>query len=263
MASVKKRMSIALVSAMLAVAMPCEVLSADGGTPGDDDVVVLIDEDFNGATEGEPDNVTYTGSIDDITATEGWTTTAMGSSKGVYVFAPTIAAVTLTTPPLQIGRNAPLKLSLTMAEYNNERYYTDGDVTISMITTDGSVAGSMGVDLTYAGYKQYDVEFAAPLPDAVERVMISYDNGGSNRKLFLDRLTISQAADASVEAITADERKAWVSGPREITLNGQHARVYDTAGRCVYEGGAAATTLTVEQAVVIAEVDGVIMKLKL
>ena len=77
------------------------------------------------------------------------------------------------------------------------------------------------------------------------------------------RLTISQAADASVEAVTADERKPWVSGPREITLNGQHARVYDTAGRCVYEGGAAATTLTVEQAVVIAEVDGVIVKLKL
>ena len=256
MASVTKRMSIALVSAMLAVAMPCEVLSAD-------DDVVLIDEDFNKATEGDPDNVTYTGSIDDITATEGWTTTAMGSSKGAYVFAPTIAAVTLTTPPMQIGRNAPLKLSLTMAEYNNERYYTDGDVTISMITTDRSVAGSMGVDLTYAGYKQYDVEFAAPLPAAVERVMISYDNGGSNRKLFLDRLTISQAADASVEAVTADERKAWVSGPREITLNGQHARVYDTAGRCVYEGGAAVTTLTVEQAVVIAEVDGVIVKLKL
>ena len=261
MASVKKRMSIALVSAMLAAAMPFEVLSADGGDDADD--VVLIDEDFDRATEGEPDNVTYTGSIDDITATEGWTTTAMGSSKGAYVFAPTIAAVSLTTPPLQIGSNAPLKLSLTMAEYNNERYYTDGDVTISMITTDGSVAGSMGVDLTYAGYKQYDVAFAAPLPVAVERVMISYDNGWSNRKLFLDRLTITQAADASVEAVTADERKAWVSGPREITLNGQHARVYDTAGRCVYEGGAAATTLTVEQAVVIAEVDGVIVKLKL
>lgn len=261
MASVKKRMSIALVSAMLAAAMPFEVLSADGGDDADD--VVLIDEDFDRATEGEPDNVTYTGSIDDITATEGWTTTAMGSSKGAYVFAPTIAAVSLTTPPLQIGSNAPLKLSLTMAEYNNERYYTDGDVTISMITTDGSVAGSMGVDLTYAGYKQYDVAFAAPLPVAVERVMISYDNGWSNRKLFLDRLTITQAADASVEAVTADERKAWVSGPREITLNGQHARVYDTAGRFVYEGGAAATTLTVEQAVVIAEVDGVIVKLKL
>lgn len=261
MASVKKRMSIALVSAMLAAAMPCEVLSADDDD--DDDDVVLIDEDFSGATEGEPDNVTYTGSIDDITATEGWTTTAMGSSKGAYVFAPTIAAVTLTTPTMQIGSNAPLKLSLTMAEYNNERYYTDGDVTISMITTDGSVAGSMGVELTYAGYKQYDVAFAAPLPVAVERVMISYDNGGSNRKLFLDRLTITQAADASVEAVTADERKAWVSGPREITLNGQHARVYDTAGRCVYEGGAAATTLTVEQAVVIADVDGVIVKLKL
>ena len=261
MASVKKRMSIALVSAMLAAAMPFEVLSADGGDDADD--VVLIDEDFDRATEGEPDNVTYTGSIDDITATEGWTTTAMGSSKGAYVFAPTIAAVSLTTPPLQIGSNAPLKLSLTMAEYNNERYYTDGDVTISMITTDGSVAGSMGVDLTYAGYKQYDVAFAAPLPVAVERVMISYDNGWSNRKLFLDRLTITQAADESVEAVTADERKAWVSGPREITLNGQHARVYDTAGRFVYEGGAAATTLTVEQAVVIAEVDGVIVKLKL
>ena len=261
MASVKKRMSIALVSAMLAAAMPFEVLSADGGDDADD--VVLIDEDFDRATEGEPDNVTYTGSIDDITATEGWTTTAMGSSKGAYVFAPTIAAVSLTTPPLQIGSNAPLKLSLTMAEYNNERYYTDGDVTISMITTDGSVAGSMGVDLTYAGYKQYDVAFAAPLPVAVERVMISYDNGWSNRTLFLDRRTITQAADASVEAVTADERKAWVSGPREITLNGQHARVYDTAGRFVYEGGAAATTLTVEQAVVIAEVDGVIVKLKL
>ena len=79
MASVKKRMSIALVSAMLAAAMPFEVLSADGGDDADD--VVLIDEDFNKATEGEPDNVTYTGSIDDITATQGWTTTAMSTPR--------------------------------------------------------------------------------------------------------------------------------------------------------------------------------------
>ena len=253
-----RQLSAALVLAMLALVVPCEVYGADGDEAED---IVLIDEDFSGATAGEPDNVSYTGSIDDITATDGWIVSAMGSINGAFVFAPTLTAVTLTTPPMQVGRNVPLKLSLTMAEYYNERYYTDGSVTIAMLTKDGSVARSMEVELTYAGYKRYDVEFGAPIPEAVERVLVSYDNGGSSKKLFLDRLTITQAADASVESVVEESRKAWVSGPGEITLSGRYARVYDLEGRCLYDG--IGTTLRIEEGLVIAEVDGERVKLKL
>lgn len=250
--------TIIIESVMLSAFLPCAAQTwSDGCAQAD---IILLDEDFSGSTVGSMDNISYTGDIDGITASSGWTASAIGTSAGNFVFAPSLTPVTLSTPSVRVNTAAPLVVSLTMAEYNNERYYVGATVDVSLLEADGSLTSRHAVTLSEAGYGVYDIRFDAPLSASDVRVLISYGNDRSNRKLFLDRLTLRQVAEASVDDVACSHGRAWVSAPGEITVSGGHVRLYSVDGRCLYDGHAA--TLHVDDAVVIAIVDGAPVKLK-
>lgn len=244
------------VTVLLTASVECaaQIVDEDGVSE-----TVLLDEDFNGCTTGSMDNVAYNVDIDDVTVSAGWNASAAGMCAGNFVFAPSLSPVTLTTPPVKVSQNAPLAVSLTMAEYNNERYYSGAAVSVSLLASDGSVAGMRTATLTEAGYAVCDISFDAPMPSPTVRVMINYDNGRSNRKLFLDRITLRQAGDASVGNVTYERPGAWVSAPGEITVSGARAKLFSVDGRCLYDGASA--ILQVKCRPVIAVVDGVAVKL--
>lgn len=252
------RATVIVTAAMLlSAAIDCaaQIVYDEGGAPD----VVILDEDFDGCTAGSMDNISYGGDIGDVTASAGWNASAIGMCAGNFVFAPSLTPVTLTTPPVKVSQNAPLAVLLTMAEYNNERYYSGAAVSVSLLASDGSVAGMRTATLTEAGYVVCDISFDAPMPSPTVRVMINYDNGRSNRKLFLDRITLRQAGDASVGNVTYERPGAWVSAPGEITVSGTRAKLFSVDGRCLYDGASA--ILQVKCRPVIAVVDGVAVKL--
>ncbi len=244
------------VTVLLTASVECaaQIVDEDGVSE-----TVLLDEDFNGCTTGSMDNVAYNVDIDDVTVSAGWNASAAGMCAGNFVFAPSLSPVTLMTPSVNVNPDAPLAVSLTMAEYNNERYYSGASVGVSLLAPDGTVASGYAVTLTEARYAVYDICFDAPLPLSDVRVMIGYDNDRSNRKLFLDRVTLRQAAGASVDDVTLETVRARVSAPGEITVSGTHAKVFSVDGRCLYDGASA--ILRVNDRVVIAVVDGVAVKL--
>lgn len=254
-----QRANYILLSALLLSSSPeCLADTADDSAAAG---VTLLDETFDRSLSGSMDNISYSGDIDSCTGIPGWYTSAIGLCEGHFVFAPAIDPVTLVTPPLSVSVASPLKVTLTMAEYNNERYYTGASVKVALLHDDGNTASVRPVEITRAGFAEYEVSLdIQQVPDDV-RIMLSYDNGGSNRKLFLDRLTVTQSFEASVEAITSDSARAWISGPQEITVDGRCARVFAIDGRCLYDGPS--VVVRVDAPIVIAVVDGVVVRLRL
>lgn len=254
-----QRANYILLSALLLSSSPeCLADTADDSAAAG---VTLLDETFDRSLSGSMDHISYSGDIDSCTGIPGWYTSAIGLCEGHFVFAPAIDPVTLVTPPLSVSVASPLRVTLAMAEYNNERYYTGASVELSLLHDDGNTASVRPVEITRAGFAEYEVSLdIQQVPDDV-RIMLSYDNGGSNRKLFLDRLTVTQSFEASVEAITSDSARAWISGPHEITVDGRCARVFAIDGRCLYDGPSA--VVRVDAPIVIAVVDGVVVRLRL
>lgn len=247
----------------IAVMMFSILISASGLCAGQPLVdTTLLDEDFSGSAEGSMDNVSYGGGIDDITSVPDWDATATAHAAGCFVFAPSLYSVALVTPRLPVSGDNPIKLSLTLAEYGNERYYTGGEVGISLVGDDGIDIDTDAVTVTEPGFSTYDMMLDIPRGTGSVRVRLSYGDGGLNRKLYLDRITVSQTVDAGVGEIVADTLPhAWISGPHEITVSGERACIYTLDGRCIYDGPSA--TLRFDVPAVIVSVDGVTVKLQL
>ncbi|MDE6756432.1 MAG: hypothetical protein K2J66_04740 [Muribaculaceae bacterium] len=234
---------------------------ADTADDCDADGITLLDEPFDRSLSGSMDHISYSGDIDSCTGISGWYTSAIGLCEGHFVFAPAIDPVTLVTPPLSVSVASPLRVTMAMAEYNNERYYTGASVEVTLLHDNGDTVSVRPVEITQAGFAEYEVSLDIAQPPCDVRIMLSYDNGGSNRKLFLDRLTVTQSSEASTEAITSDSARAWISGQHEITVDGRCARVFAIDGRCLYEGSSA--VVRVNAPVIIAVVDGIAVKLRL
>lgn len=247
----------------IAVMMFSILISASGLCAGQPLVdVTHLDEDFSRSAGGSMDNVSYTGGIDDITSAPGWSATSTAHTSDCFVFAPSLYPVTLLTPQLPVSGNNPIKLSLTLAEYGNERYYTGGEVRISLVGDDGIDTDAGVLTVTEPQFYTYHLMLDMPHGVGSVRVRLIYGDGGLNRKLYLDRITVSQAVDAGVgEIVTDTTPHAWVSGVNEITVSGERACIYTFDGRCIYDGPSA--TLSLDIPVVIVAVDGVTVKLHL
>lgn len=176
-------------------------------TEADDDTLLnILSEDFSGAMDGEMDNVVYAGDIDMITAAAGWEATAFAQSTGNFVFVPMAEGVELTTCGIDVPASGHIDVSVTLAEYYNERFYTGGEVVISVLDVDGSVTDTKTIDITHAGFATYDMRFEIGQSMRSCRLRIGFDNGGNRHKLFLDDIYAWQRVVTGDEiTVIADE----------------------------------------------------------
>lgn len=224
--------------------------------------VTLLRETFSRAVAGTLDDVSYAGTIDDITDNKGWTADGFAQAEGMFVFSPTIAPVTLTSPIISCESDGEVTVAMTLAVYYNERYFTGDEATVELCAPDGMLLAKETFTVDKPRFADYILTFPAQASSTPLRVALSFANGGNRHKLFLDDITVSQAGDdGGVGEIAADRSDAWVSGPNELSVRAAHAAVYTPDGRCIYSGGPA--TIHVEARIVIVDIDGKVKKLRI